>query len=226
MNSVTDIDYSPTEEGWAEGSNRMEPSHWGCTDYTLLHAAMNLISTCSCLLSTSAPGVRVATPPPTHTHTNSGNRKVTATINTPLCSPGSASVLQTNQVAWIGGGRNRRKKNALSMIYGARSASAPPLSSFFDISLKPPHHLRDRLTCLGQGLIVCLGKSAATCFLSRFTLIAFSYTQLKQTRPTPRYLKSTSRESQMQPGLSAATPVQSIYYIFLMCAALSFYSIK
>lgn len=116
-------------------------------------------------------------PQHTHTHTNSGNRKVTATINTPLCSPGSASVLQTNQVAWIGGGRNRRKKKALSMIYGAHSASAPPLSSFFDISLKPPHRLRDLLTCLGQGLIVCLGKSAATCFLSGFTLIAFwSYT--------------------------------------------------
>lgn len=72
----------------------------------------------------------------THTYTNGGNRKVTLTIDTPLTSPGSASVLQTNQpAAWIGGGRSRRKKKALSMIYGARSAFAPPLSSFYDISL-------------------------------------------------------------------------------------------
>lgn len=112
---------------------------------------------------------------PPYTHTNGSNRKVTVTINTPFCSPGSASVLQTNQpAAWTGGGRSRRKEKVLSVIYRACAASASLLASFYEVSnWRCPPGLQDFLTCPRQRLTVCRGKSAATCFLSGFTLIAF-----------------------------------------------------
>lgn len=114
MIKVIDIDCGPTEEGWAEGSNRMEPCNGDRTDYMLLHAAMNLIFCLFLPLIHISPWSENGnTSPNTHalTHTNGGNGKVTVTIDTPSARPGSASVLQTNQpAAWIGGGRSRKKE--------------------------------------------------------------------------------------------------------------------
>lgn len=148
----------------------MEPSGWDRADYMLLHAVMNLISACSCLLSTSAPGERMATPPP-HTQMVATERSRWQSIH-----PSSRLVLLQcfKLISLLPGLEEGDAGERKSVIYGGTLSICSPAVVILWYFSRASQLLTATVivSCFGQRLIICLGNSAATCFLSWFALTA------------------------------------------------------